>query len=108
LHEVWGWGGAEGAEAVEEAEDEEDEGFFGGGEADVGGLKDFEGALLEGAAEVEALIGGEAAEDGWQAEVEAAMPGGAEGQDAGQNGVRFLGLGTAAGDGDGGAAEGAD
>ena len=52
MHEVWGGGGAEGAEAVEEAEDEEDEGFFGGGKADVGGLEDFEGALLEGAAEV--------------------------------------------------------
>ena len=107
MHEVWGGGGAEGAEAMEEAEDEEDEGFFGGGEADVG-RKNFEGALLEGAAEVEALIGGEAAEDGWQAEVEATAPGGAEGQDAGQDGVRFLGPGTCAGDGDGGAAEGTD
>jgi hypothetical protein len=36
------------------------------------------------------------------------MPGGAEGQDAGQDGMGFLGVGTAAGDWDGGAAEGAD
>jgi hypothetical protein len=107
LHEVGGGGGAEGAEAFEEAEEEEDEGFIGGGEADVG-REDFEGALPEGAAEVEALIGGEAAEDGGEAEVEAAAPGGAEGQDAGQDGVGLFGVGTATWDGDGGAAEGAD
>jgi hypothetical protein len=106
--EVWGGGGAEGAEAVEEVEEEEDQGFFGGGEADAGRGLEFEGALVEGAAEVEALMGREATEDGGEAEVEAAMPGGAEGEDAGEDGVRFLGAGGTAWDPDGGAAEGAD
>ena len=111
--EVGGGGGAEGAEAVEEAEHEEDEGLVGGGEAEGGAVgrgKDFEGGLLEGAAEVEGLLGLERAEGLGELALKGAVPAAAEGEDAGEDGLRSEGRPELAGGdyGDRGAAEAAD
>ena len=56
LGEVDGGSGTELLEAAEEAEEEADQGFIGLAEVD-GGVRDFEGAVAECAAEIEALFG---------------------------------------------------
>lgn len=56
LHQVGGGGGAHLAESIEQAEDEEDQGLVGRADLDLG-FGAFEGAVFEGAAEVEAMGG---------------------------------------------------
>ena len=76
----------------------------------MGTFAQLEGALAEGAAQVEAMVRGETAEGGGESPVEGAGPSGAGGEDAGQDFAGRLGRIAAAGvrDGDEGAAEDAD
>src|ERR1700676_378174 len=89
LHEVDGGDGRERLQPAQQGEEEVDQGHAGGALADrrraAGRMGDLEGAILEGAAEVEAALGRQRQDGGVEGVAEGWPPGAVEGKDAGHD-----------------------